>query len=341
MPCTEKKAQANRKNAQKSTGPKSREGKARVALNAVKHGLRAEHLVLPGEDAAAFDAMLASWMDDWGPPTDARRVLVEQAVAHAWRLRRCLKAERLHLMERARAEVSRRRGEAEARARHAVADLGHDPASALEDLLASRAGAEAVLGLWRELADVAGDESWDDAEEHHHALLRLLGLDPDEVDPESLQGAADASRWLVEWNEMRRPTSPFQRPRPTRRARPRPRGCPRCSRRSWPSGSPRWSGTSPTTSRPIEPRPRPRPSWRWPRRRRRWTTRTRAGRSCVRGPARPRVPRHAQPARQADPDRRRPRRGRAVAVGGRRAGAGRRGSAARARGAEQSHRGRG
>ena len=40
-------------------------------------------------------------------------------------------------------------------------------------------------------------------------MLNLLGIDADEG---SLEGPADASRWLVEWNESRRPTRPFQHP---------------------------------------------------------------------------------------------------------------------------------
>ena len=215
MASSEKKARANRLNAQKSTGPKSVPGKAKVAMNAVKHGLRAAHLVLPGEEADAFDAMLASWMGDWKPPTDARRVLVEQAVAHAWRLRRCLKAERDHLLG-ARPRPGprpppRRRRAGPAGRRRPGPD---DPAAALRTLLADRAGAEAVRGLWRDLAGVVADgaDSWKDAHEHHGRLLNLLGIDAQEVDPESLEGAADSSRWLVEWNEMRRPIRPFQLP---------------------------------------------------------------------------------------------------------------------------------
>ena len=103
MAVSEKKLQANRANAQKSTGPKSKDGKAKVALNATRHGLRSQQIVLPGEDPAAFDQMIATWMDDWKPPTDARRLLVEQAVAHAWRFAsRCLKVERDHLIDRGR-----------------------------------------------------------------------------------------------------------------------------------------------------------------------------------------------------------------------------------------------
>jgi hypothetical protein len=41
---------ANRANAQKSTGPRTAEGKAASRLNALKHGLDAESLIIPGED---------------------------------------------------------------------------------------------------------------------------------------------------------------------------------------------------------------------------------------------------------------------------------------------------
>ena len=48
---SEKKIEANRQNERKSTGPKSPEGKAAVRLNALKHGLLSQQVLLPGEDA--------------------------------------------------------------------------------------------------------------------------------------------------------------------------------------------------------------------------------------------------------------------------------------------------
>ncbi len=201
MPCSEKKRQANRQNAQKSTGPKSKLGKQKVALNALKHGLRSAQIVLPGEDAAAFDGMLATWMDDWKPPTDARRVLVEQAVAHAWRLRRCLKLERDHLVERGQEAVFAHSRDAASRARFEVARLAQDPAGALAALLREREGTLAVLGLWRDLAEAADSpDSWYDMHMHHSRLINLLGNDAN-TDAERLGGPAYASWRLIEWNE--------------------------------------------------------------------------------------------------------------------------------------------
>ena len=51
---SEKQAQANRRNALKSTGPKTPEGKAAVRHNALGHGLLSRDVLLPGEDEAAL-----------------------------------------------------------------------------------------------------------------------------------------------------------------------------------------------------------------------------------------------------------------------------------------------
>jgi hypothetical protein len=48
---------ANRANAQESTGPRSAEGKAASRFNALKHGLDARSIVLPGEDPEEYAAL--------------------------------------------------------------------------------------------------------------------------------------------------------------------------------------------------------------------------------------------------------------------------------------------
>jgi hypothetical protein len=51
---SEKQIQANRRNALKSTGPKTPEGKAAVRHNALRHGLLSRDVLLPGEDKGAL-----------------------------------------------------------------------------------------------------------------------------------------------------------------------------------------------------------------------------------------------------------------------------------------------
>jgi hypothetical protein len=87
------RAEASRRNGAKSKGPKTSEGKARSAQNALKHGLRAQkHVVLPGESAAEFVALQAALIEELAPVGALQSVLAQRVVAAAWRLAR---AERL------------------------------------------------------------------------------------------------------------------------------------------------------------------------------------------------------------------------------------------------------
>jgi hypothetical protein len=85
---TDKQTAANRLNAQKSTGPKTPEGRAAVRLNGVKHGLTAETIVLKGESQADFTAMLDSFEAEHAPTTPTEEALVVQLALANWRLRR-------------------------------------------------------------------------------------------------------------------------------------------------------------------------------------------------------------------------------------------------------------
>jgi len=84
--------QANRSNAQKSTGPRTAEGKAAASHNAVKHGLLAEQVVIHGEDPEEFDLYREGMLAELAPEGVVEAMLAERAVSLAWRLRR---AERL------------------------------------------------------------------------------------------------------------------------------------------------------------------------------------------------------------------------------------------------------
>lgn len=84
---------ANRANASKSTGPKTEEGKAASSLNALKHGLCAERLIIDEEDPAAFEALRADYLERYRPVGLAETRLVERIAQVAWRRERGALAE--------------------------------------------------------------------------------------------------------------------------------------------------------------------------------------------------------------------------------------------------------
>jgi hypothetical protein len=90
---TEAQIRANRANARKSTGPKTDEGKAASARNAIKYGMSAaEAVVMPGEEeiyAAFREGILA----EHDPQTPTETVLVDNIIAASWTLHRCRMAE--------------------------------------------------------------------------------------------------------------------------------------------------------------------------------------------------------------------------------------------------------
>jgi hypothetical protein len=79
---------ANQANARKSTGPRTAAGKAVVAQNAVKHGLRAEQAVIAGEDPGEFEFYRDALLAELAPAGAMESMLAERAVHLAWRLRR-------------------------------------------------------------------------------------------------------------------------------------------------------------------------------------------------------------------------------------------------------------
>jgi hypothetical protein len=93
MPSTPKKIAANRANAQKSTGPRTPEGRIRAALNSLKHGLNSKHVVVPGEVAADFADFRRALQDEFQPADADQALLFEHMVAAAWRLRRIRRLE--------------------------------------------------------------------------------------------------------------------------------------------------------------------------------------------------------------------------------------------------------
>ncbi len=98
---------ANQSNAQKSTGPKTAEGKATVAKNATKHGLFARKDVVISENQAAFDALREEMFTELAPVGAMEAILAERIVSLTWRLRRAAQMQDEVIDVKIRAEISR------------------------------------------------------------------------------------------------------------------------------------------------------------------------------------------------------------------------------------------
>jgi hypothetical protein len=112
MSASEKQIQANRENAQKSTGPKTEEGKAAVSQNAVKHGLYATKSILNSphitEDRKLFDLLYEAAVKDLQPESLFQELIVQRIVECMWRQRRIVAAETAHIhsqLDRAEGDI--------------------------------------------------------------------------------------------------------------------------------------------------------------------------------------------------------------------------------------------
>src|SRR5690242_9096429 len=93
---SEAKRTANRRNAQKSTGPKTKEGKEKSSLNATTHGFYCAHTLLPGEDPEKFQCLRDSFLLRLDPRDLFELGLVDQIVICLWKLNRLHAAQNLN-----------------------------------------------------------------------------------------------------------------------------------------------------------------------------------------------------------------------------------------------------
>jgi hypothetical protein len=148
---SDKRLEANRLNAQKSTGPKTDEGKARSRRNAWKHGLAGAGVVLPDEDRDKLRERVTSWTDDLQPTCPVESWLVERAAHASVRLDRCVEKETAEMAARRREAV----GEWERREREwvnkAIPELTKSPAKVVRQLERSALGCDWLLETWEGL----------------------------------------------------------------------------------------------------------------------------------------------------------------------------------------------
>jgi hypothetical protein len=90
---TQKQIEANRRNAQKSTGPKTEAGKQKSKFNALKHGMTARVAVLPHEDKLSYEELRQSTIESYQPANGAELMLVDLIAINYWRLLRARRVE--------------------------------------------------------------------------------------------------------------------------------------------------------------------------------------------------------------------------------------------------------
>src|SRR4051794_21968350 len=81
---TQKQIDANRRNASKSTGPKTEDDKFKSRLNSPKHGLEALHVPLQDENPMEYHDLRNGLMETWQPANSQEQMLVD-SIASAYR----------------------------------------------------------------------------------------------------------------------------------------------------------------------------------------------------------------------------------------------------------------
>ena len=137
--------EANRANAEKSTGPSTAAGKARSRTNAVKHGLTGAGIALPGEDQARVEGRFAALRDELGPATLLGAHFVGKIALMTVRSERAARQESAALAHRVRHaadEFDRQRRDA---AEALLAGLDVNPAAGRRDLVRTPEGVDALV----------------------------------------------------------------------------------------------------------------------------------------------------------------------------------------------------
>jgi hypothetical protein len=177
---------ANRRNAMKSTGPRTKEGKRRSAMNALKHGMTAEIALMPEEDKVKFERRVREWVGDFRPRTDEERFYAERAVYFSWQVQRGFKAQSARIVRRSKTIISEKHRSQEREAIELSRRLLELPES-----LRPEGSSPAGEPVTKADANGAGGEVAEKGA--RHPALLVLGLESTEV----------GCRWLLaRWNTL-------------------------------------------------------------------------------------------------------------------------------------------
>ena len=94
---SERQRAANRRNAQRSTGPRSPEGREISSRNSQQHGVLSRRVTTDVEGNEIYERMLNGFMGEYGPRSETEILLVERLANLFWRERRLIQTERSQL----------------------------------------------------------------------------------------------------------------------------------------------------------------------------------------------------------------------------------------------------
>jgi hypothetical protein len=205
---SQRQIEANRRNAQKSTGPKTERGKDKARLNALTHGMRARVVgpVLPHEDPCALAQRIQRWTDDWQPQNEQEAELVCHAARLSWQIDRAERFETAHLSHRVRKARRRAAGARDLKRIGEAVSIGRElllPGSdgsravLVASLEATREGCRWLMDRWLEIEAV--DKSG--AQNKLVDLFRFIHL----LGKDAIEAVTDPAlnALLVAWDVLR------------------------------------------------------------------------------------------------------------------------------------------
>jgi len=179
---SQKQIDANRQNAQESTGPKTADGKAIAKFNAIKHGILSEAVLITKgggqERKEIYQALCNGLRDYFQPQGTMEETLVEQIMVTLWRKRRVLRYE-LGCLRKQLDECRKTVEEPEEDAD----DYPHVPKTARERLAAAKkqlAGHQEEKGYLQEGYDILSDEEVEKWVDSYFRLAEQRGIEAEE-----------------------------------------------------------------------------------------------------------------------------------------------------------------
>jgi len=188
MPTSDARLAANRRNASKSTGPRTAEGKERSRANSYKHGMTGAGVVVSGEDAAETGQLARELEAELRPSGRLARVLVGRVAALSVRMDRSVRREEAALARRVRHAATIFDDARSREVEHMFAWIAHEPATFARRLRLSPEGVDCLIRAWIGLeADLTdpGLPRWEHLQRQR--AENLTGRKPDEVAPSRLE----------------------------------------------------------------------------------------------------------------------------------------------------------